>query len=286
MAEAARDERSPPAAARDEVLPPAAAYEASAAGAGTRRGHAAGRLAVTLGSLVLLVGLWQMAALIAASPLLPGPLAVLHAFLRASETGTLPRNVAITLARVAASFAIAMAIGAAIGILLGRSPALDRVFGPWLIVLLNLPALVIIILCYVWFGLTEAAAVTAVSINKIPNVAVTLREGAAALSRDLDEMARVFRFGRSRTLRHVVLPQLAPFFAAAARSGLALTWKIVLVVELLGRSNGVGFELQTAFQLFDVATVLAYALAFTVVVQIIEIAIIQPWERHANRWRR
>ncbi|MBS7539460.1 ABC transporter permease [Ancylobacter lacus] len=270
-------------AARDDLPQPAAAPHSLATG-GPRR--AAGRLAVTLGSLVLLVGLWQVAALIVASPLLPGPMAVLHAFLRASETGTLPRNVAITLGRVAASFAIAMAIGAAIGILLGRSPALDRVFGPWLIVLLNLPALVIIILCYVWFGLTEAAAVTAVSINKIPNVAVTLREGAAALSRDLDEMARVFRFGRGRTLRHVVLPQLAPFFAAAARSGLALTWKIVLVVELLGRSNGVGFELQTAFQLFDVATVLAYALAFTVVVQIIEIGIIQPWERHAGRWRR
>ncbi len=84
----------------------------------------------------------------------------------------------------------------------------------------------------------------------------------------------------------MVLPQLAPFFAASARTGLALTWKIVLVVELLGRSNGVGFELQTAFQLFDVATVLAYALAFTLVVQIIEVGLIQPWERHANRWRR
>jgi NitT/TauT family transport system permease protein len=154
------------------------------------------------------------------------------------------------------------------------------------IVLLNLPALVVIILCYVWFGLTEVAAITAVAVNKIPNVAVTMREGAAALSRDLDEMARVFRFGRARTLSHVVLPQLAPFFAASARTGLALTWKIVLVVELLGRSNGVGFELQTAFQLFDVATVLAYALAFTLVVQIIEVGLIQPWERHANRWRR
>ncbi|MBS7535670.1 ABC transporter permease subunit [Ancylobacter sonchi] len=241
---------------------------------------------MTLVSLVLLALAWQVAALIVASPLLPGPPAVAEAMLRASADYALPRNILITLGRVAASFLVAMVVGSAIGIALGRSRALDRVFGPWLIVLLNLPALVVIILCYVWFGLTEAAAITAVAVNKIPNVAVTLREGAAALSRELDEMALVYRFGRLRTLRHVVLPQLAPFFAASARSGLALTWKIVLVVELLGRSNGVGFELQTAFQLFDVATVLAYALAFTVVVQLIELALIQPWERHANRWRR
>lgn len=246
----------------------------------------AARLGMTVVSLGVLLLVWYGAALWAASPLLPGPAAVLAALERTAQTGALQRNIAITLARVAAAFLIAMAIGSAIGIALGRSPRLNELFGPWVIVLLNLPALVIIILCYVWFGLTEAAAITAVSINKIPNVAVTMREGAAALSRDLDEMARVYRFSRWRTLRHVTLPQLVPFFTASARSGLALTWKIVLVVELLGRSNGVGFELQTAFQMFDVATVLAYALAFTAVVQLIEMGLFQPWERWANGWRR
>ena len=64
---------------------------------------------------------------------------------------------------------------------MGQMPALDRALDPWLIVLLNLPALVIIILAYVWFGLNEAAAIGAVALNKIPNVVVTLREGARAL---------------------------------------------------------------------------------------------------------
>lgn len=246
----------------------------------------AARLLLTAASLAGLVLLWQLAALIIASPLLPDPAAVVAAMARAAESGALQTNIAITLARVAASFLIAMAIGSAVGIALGRSVQLNELFGPWVVVLLNLPALVVIILCYVWFGLTEAAAITAVAINKIPNVAVTMREGAAALSRDLDEMARVYRLPRLKALREVTLPQLVPFFAASARSGLALTWKIVLVVELLGRSNGVGFELQTAFQLFDVATILAYALAFTAVVQVIELGLLQPWERRANRWRR
>jgi len=62
-------------------------------------------------------------------------------------------------------------------------------------------------------------------------------------------------------------------------------WKIVLVVELLGRPNGVGFEIGTAFQLFDVATLLAYALPFTAIMLAIETLLVQPFERHAARWR-
>ncbi|MFL1873777.1 ABC transporter permease [Hansschlegelia beijingensis] len=229
---------------------------------------------------------WAVALLRQDFRLLPTPDLVLDALIAAAKTGALQSNLLITMARVAASFFIAMTLGSALGILLGMSRTADRLLGPWVVLFLNLPALVIIILCYVWFGLIEAAAVAAVAINKIPNVAVTLREGAAALSRDLAEMAAVYRFGRWKTLRHVILPQLSPYFAAAARSGLALVWKIVLVVELLGRPNGVGFELQTAFQLFDVATILAYALAFGLIVQAIELGIIQPWERAVNRWRR
>ncbi len=247
---------------------------------------ATNRLAWTLGSLVAFVVLWELAAVAIDSRVLPTPVAVLDAFTQRLEDGELVRNVGITLARVAVSFVLAMAIGSAIGLVMGRSAGIDRFFDGWLILLLNLPALVTIILCYVWFGLTEVAAVLAVAINKIPNVAVTLREGARALDRDYLEMAEVYRLGRWKTLRHVVLPELLPFFAAAMRSGLALIWKIVLVVELLGRSNGVGFQLSVFFQLFDVAAILAYTLAFVAVVQVIELAGLQPLERRVNRWRR
>ena len=144
----------------------------------------------------------------------------------------------------------------------------------------------VIILIYVWFGLTEAAAVAAVAINKLPNTVVVVREGAKALDPTLDDLARVFRFGTQRRLRHVVLPQLAPYLMAAARSGRSLVWKIVLLVELLGRSNGIGFALGNAFQLFDVSAILANALAFVLVMLLIETLMVQPLERRSNRWRR
>ncbi|MFL4994304.1 MAG: ABC transporter permease, partial [Microvirga sp.] len=187
---------------------------------------------------------------------------------------------------VGVSFAIAMVIGTALGISLGRLPWLDRWLNPWLVVLLNLPALVVIILTYVWLGLIETALLVAVALNKIPNVAVTLREGARALDRDYTDVAQVYRFGLWTTLREVIVPQLAPYLLAAARNGLALVWKIVLVVELLGRSNGIGFQLQSYFQLFDVPPVMAYAAAFVLCALLIEIVLFAPLERRSGQWRR
>jgi NitT/TauT family transport system permease protein len=244
------------------------------------------RVAWALGSIVAFLLFWEAMALLIQHRHLPAPTVVFAAMMREAASGELAYHMAMTLYRVVIAFVIAMLIGSAIGIAMGRNGRIDQFFDTWLILFLNLPALVIIILCYVWFGRTEVAAITAVAVNKIPNVAVTVREGARSLSRDLAEMAHMYRFGMWRTLRHVTLPQLAPFFLASARTGLSLVWKIVLVVELLGRSNGVGFQLGTYFQMFDVSMILAYALAFIVLVQLIEFGILQPIARRVNRWRR
>jgi NitT/TauT family transport system permease protein len=64
-----------------------------------------------------------------------------------------------------------------------------------------------------------------------------------------------------------------------------LIWKIVLVVELLGRPNGVGFELHLNFQLFNVTAILGYTVAFVTVMLAIEYLLVQPLERRTTRWR-
>ncbi|MFO1148359.1 MAG: ABC transporter permease [Alsobacter sp.] len=243
------------------------------------------RWLASLASVVVLFVAWAALAALLQSRLLPGPAAVLAGIAEATGTGALPANLGVTLWRTAAAFVLAMGLGSAVGYAMGRAAALDRLLDPWVVLLLNLPALVVIILAYVWFGLNEAAAIGAVAINKLPNTVVVVREGARSLDPLLDEVAAAYRFGPWRRLRHVVLPQLAPSLMAAARSGLSLVWKIVLVVELLGRPNGVGFELGTYFQLFDVRMLLAYALSFVILMLVIENLLVQPLERRATRWR-
>jgi NitT/TauT family transport system permease protein len=237
-------------------------------------------------ALLLLLAVWQATALWATSPLLPTPVHVLQVFVAEVTSGSLLYHLGVTMARLSVSFVVAMTLGATIGVMLGRYRRLDHFFDLWLMLFLNIPALVTIILCYVWLGLGEVAAITAVVLNKIPNVVVTLREGTRALDSDLLEMARAYRFGGWKTLRHVIWPQLLPFVMAASRTGLALIWKIILVVELLGRSNGMGYQLQLFFQMFDVSAILAYTFAFILVVQALELLVFKPLDQRSRRWRR
>ena len=161
-------------------------------------------------SLVALFALWQIAAHFANPRLLPGPMAVLTTMRSEAASGALFQALGVTLARVAAAFLLAMAVGSAIGYAMGRNALFDRAADPWVIVLLNLPALVIIVLAYIWVGLNEAAAIGAVALNKLPVTAVTIREGVRALDTRLDEMAHVFSFSPHEAAR--------PCRGAAARA--------------------------------------------------------------------
>jgi NitT/TauT family transport system permease protein len=242
-------------------------------------------VALRLGSGVLLLLAWQLTASMLADPLLPTPATVLGLAWRETTEGPLLSHLGATLRRVALSFLIAMFIGSVIGIVMGRWRNADLLLDPWLILFLNIPALVVIVLAYVWFGLQELTAILAIAVNKIPNVVVTLREGARQLNPEYREMAESYSLGWRKTLFLVILPQLLPYVAVAARNGLSLIWKIVLVVELLGRSDGIGFKLHLYFQLFDVAAILAYSLAFIIVMLVIEYSLLQPMERISNRWK-
>ncbi len=200
--------------------------------------------------------------------------------------GELPWQVSITVARVAAAFSAAMLVGTVLGYVAGRSTRADALIDPWAVVTLNLPVLVVVVLAYIWIGLNDTAAVLAVALAKIPTVFVTIREGARTLDQQLNEVSVMFRVPLLRRLRRIELPQMMPYIAASARSGLSITWKIVLVVELLGRPNGVGFVLNLYFQNFDVTGILAYGLAFAAIMLLVEATVLQPWERSTNAWRR
>ena len=242
-------------------------------------------LVARLASLAVLLALWQGISVYADVRTLPAPSAVFAFILREAQSGNLLFNVGVTLARVAVSFVIAMSLGVLLGIALGRSRLADRLLDTPLLVVLNTPALVVTVLAYVWLGLTETAAIVAVAINKLPNIAVIMREGARGLDPGLEEMARTYRFDRRTWVGHVLLPQLQPFMVAAARSGISLAWKIVLVVELLGRPNGVGFAINYYFTLFDVTAVIGYSLVFMSVMLAFDALILQPLDAHVRRWR-
>ncbi len=240
---------------------------------------------IRVASIIIFFGIWQLSSLYLEIDLLPGPKEVYSKIISESEDYEIYYHTAVTLKRVFLSFLIAMFIGTFIGIYMGRNQKLNTFLDDWLILGLNVPALVIIILCYVWFGLNEIAAILAVSLNKIPMVAVIMREGARSIEKDYIDVAKFYKISGNKFFFKVILPQLFPYLLSSARSGLSLIWKIVLVVELLGRSNGVGFKLFGFFQFFDISGILAYTLVFVVLIIFVEFILVRPFEKKISMWR-
>ena len=238
------------------------------------------------GSLFAFLALWWLAAWWGADPsVLPSPIEVWRIFRGEMASGELQHHFVATLLRVLVAFCLAMGIGCVLGIAMGANARVNRWLATWVVLLQNIPALVVIVLYYLWIGLNEVAAITAVALNKTAMVAVSLREGMHALDPKVREMAQVFGMKPLSRLRFVILPQLWPYIAGSIRNGLAIIWKIVLVVEFLGRSNGIGFQIHLYFQLFETAFVMAYALSFVGFMLLLEVTLIRGVEAHATRWR-
>ena len=236
-------------------------------------------------SLIILCILWQFLSVLINSDTLPSPVNVLISLYFHSFEDELFYHLGITLYRVFIAFFIAMFLGLVFGILMGRYKEIDNKLDSLLILGLNLPALVTIILCYIWFGLNDISAILAVVINKVPTVIVTIREGCKAINYELLEIAKVYKLSPYITFKKIYLPQIYPYIMASARSGLSLIWKIVLVVELLGQSSGIGFQLSMFFQFFDITSIFAYSFAFIIIVLLIEFLILQPLEYKMTKWR-
>jgi NitT/TauT family transport system permease protein len=178
-----------------------------------------------------------------------------------------------------------MAVSIPLGILLAFSKLARRLFDTWVIIGLMTPSLVFIILAYTLLGLNDVAAVVATALTVSAVLTINIWESAKAVDMKLVQMARVMGYGTRQIIARIVLPQLAPPLMASARFGLGLIWKMVLFVELLGRSNGIGYQIEFYYQLFNMGRVLEYTIFFVTIMLTIEIVLLGSLERRLFRWR-
>jgi len=236
-------------------------------------------------STILILIIWQALAFVLKSDVFPSVVDICISLYGHITEGDLIKNLGVTLYRVFVAFTVTMLIGIVIGIFMGINEKINNMFDFILIIALNIPALVTIVICYIWFGLTDLAAIVAVIINKLPIVVVNIREGTRNINNKYLQLGQIYNLDNKTVFSKLFLPQIYPYILASTRLTLSLVWKIVLVVELLGRSDGVGFEISMFFQYFDITSIMAYSIAFITVVLAIEIFILNKIENKINRWK-
>jgi len=242
-------------------------------------------LSIRAASLVVLVIVWQLASIAVSAKYVPGPLPTFAALWDNAQSGALMKHFTVTMARMLLSFAIAMLVGMAIGTVMGLYRRAEQSLDLVVMVGLTIPGLCYIIVSFMWLGLNDRAAVLAIAWTTFPAIAINIWQGVKAIDQRLIDMARVFGASNWRRTARVVVPQVLPYLMAASRFGLGIIWKVTVLVELLGRSDGIGYMLNYSFQMFNMADVFAWTLFFTLVMLVIELAILKPIERRLFLWR-
>lgn len=190
-----------------------------------------------------------------------------------------------SLRRVFVGAAVAMIFSIAIGIYMGTVLMGERFFQPLVVLGLTIPGLMWALIAVMLFGINEIASYFAVAVTTFPMLVINIWAGVKSLDKELIDMSHVFRFTPWMKISQVIIPQLVPNIFAATRYGLGLAWKVVVVVEMFGTSNGVGYQVMKSYQVFNMEGVIAWTLTFVAAMIIIEYGIINLAERRLTAWR-
>ncbi len=276
-----------PASSLSAPTVPASAADGPAPGgyAGFTWGSRTSDLLLSILSVLSLIGVWYLGSWTMSERVLPAPHVVAVVLFEAMRSGEIWGDIGITLGRIVIAFTIAMVISAALGFTMGLSHGASVFFRVWVVTFITIPALVIMLTCYMVIGLNDRAAILGAAIPVIPILTINIRDGVKGIDPKLLGMAKAFRASRRQQIFEVVAPQVAPILVASARFGLGLVWKMVLFAELLGRGDGIGYKIEFSYQMFNMKDVLAYALSFLLVMLFIEIVILGTIEKRIFRWR-
>lgn len=247
-------------------------------------------LLLKLYSLVILVLVWQAGHISAPylnvpPELIPGPYETVRALVDNLMRGELAFHLKATMIRVISSFVLVMVVGTGIGVIMGLFWRAEAALDLWIMVALTVPGLCYVIISFMWFGLNEFSAVVAISVTTVPSTIINIWEGVKDIDNKLVDMAKVFRTSPAKRLRRVIFPQILPYVMASSRFGLGIIWKVTVLVELLGRSSGVGFMLNYWWQLYDMTQVLAWTMLFTFIMLFLELVVLKQVEAKVFRWR-
>ncbi|TBU78017.1 nitrate ABC transporter permease [Pseudomonas daroniae] len=243
-------------------------------------------LALQRFALIAVVGLlWWYAAGRLPSFVLPGPEKVLVALSNLVQSETFVHDLTATLGRVLSGFALATLVGTPLGLALGSSPVLARFFEPVLSVFNTVSSAIWAIFAIIWFGISDATTVFVVFMTAMPLILTNVWQGAKTVERQYVELARSFRLSRLQILLKISLPSILPHFFSGARLAFGFGWRVSLVAETLGASDGIGYRLRQAADLVQSDQVFAWTVLLVALMLALEAGVLKPLERWLFRWK-
>jgi len=236
-------------------------------------------------SLLLLVAVWQLVSEHYGSLVLAQPLETLASFQQLWSNHTLPEALITTGRRALSGLFLALLLGTGLGLLAGISLTASMMSRPLVTVLLGMPPIAWLVLAMLWFGASDGTPVFTVFIATFPMVFIGALQGARTVDNQLNEMAQAMQLPKLMMLFDVYLPHIFSYLFPAWVAALGMSWKIVVMAELLANQDGVGASLAIARSHLDSAASMAWICAVVLLLLGIEYLFLEPIKRQVERWR-
>lgn len=208
---------------------------------------------------LLVIGLWWLLAVLAASPALPTPWATIPVL--AAQIDAIMPQFWVSFGRILLSMAIGTVLGAPLGLWLGRSKRADAVLGPALYILYPLPKIVLLPVLFVLFGLGGEAKVILISIAVFFQMLVTMRDAAKAIPEPALVSLRSLGANRWQVFREVTVPASLPSLFTALRITTGTAVAILFIAESMAGSTGLGYFIMHAWSMLEFARMFAGIIA-------------------------
>lgn len=215
---------------------------------------------------VLILLAWEIAARSGglSSRVLPEPLAVLKAAWSLAQSGDLWTNVKVSAWRALVGFAIGGSIGFVLGLGTGLFKSAEIALDSSVQMIRNIPALAMIPLVILWFGIGEEAKLFLVALGVFFPIYTNTYHGIRSVDRDLIEMARSYGLSGFGLYCEVILPGALPSILVGVRFALGLMWVMLIVAETISAQSGIGYMTMNAREFLQtdvvVVGILLYAL--------------------------
>jgi len=244
----------------------------------SRRAHALSFL-----SILVVLAIWQLAATQVSDLILPPPSAVLARVAEPAFFARLSTALAQSLVQLGLGFGLTLVVAIPLGVVIGRSAVLGRMFEPLITVIYAIPPVAFVPFLIIWFGLFAEARVVLIFLMSVFDVLVVVIAGARDVRSSLIDVGRSFGASPGARLRLIVLPALSPFLFAALRVGAARAINGMITAELFFAAVNLGAIMKRATQNFDTATVLVVVLLICLLGLLAQ-SVINQLEHRFLRW--
>lgn len=220
---------------------------------------------------------------------LPGPSAVMDAFVKAAVKGyqgsTLLEHVGVSLWRILVAFLIACIIGIPMGILMGASKDAASILNPFIEFYRPLPPLGLYTLLVMWLGIGEESKLALLFLAALPGIIITTVQAVHSIEPVYVRAAKALGANNATILREIYLPAAGPMILAGMRISLGFTYTVLVAAEIVAATAGIGWMIWDAakFLLSDVVIMGLVVLGLTGIALDVAMRllgrIIMPWTK-------